>query len=113
MSERAVPTKPGLWYYRHIESHGMPDSILIVREVTAEDDDHGTFTEELVAEFSETDELLEVGNVNGTWLAPVPSAEAVQAAVANAQFILDGDGVLPAYRQLLIDMIAGLTGGEG
>jgi len=42
-----------------------------------------------------------------------PSAEAVQSAVANAQFILDGDGVLPAYRQLLIDMIAGLTGGEG
>ncbi len=45
--------------------------------------------------------------------ATVPSAEAVQAAVANAQFILDGDGVLPAYRQLLIDMIAGLNGGEG
>lgn len=42
-----------------------------------------------------------------------PSSEAVQAAVANAQLILDGDGVLPAYRQLLIDMIAGLTGGEG
>lgn len=42
-----------------------------------------------------------------------PSAESVQAAIANAQFILDGDGVLPAYRQLLIDMIAGLTGGEG
>jgi hypothetical protein len=37
----------------------------------------------------------------------------VQAAVANAQFILDGDGVLPAYRQLLVDAIAVLTGGEG
>lgn len=42
-----------------------------------------------------------------------PSAEAVQSAVANAQFILDGDGVLPAYRQLLEDAIAGLTGKGG
>jgi len=113
MSERVVPTKPGLWFYRHIEAHDMPDSVVLVREVTAEDDDHGTFTGELVAEFSEPDELLEVGNVNGTWLRPVPSAESVQAAVEamrKAAFVLEAYG---DHAVTLRKAIAGLTGGEG
>lgn len=113
MSERVVPTKPGLWFYRHIESHGLPDSVVTVREPTVEDDDHGTLSGGLVAEFSDTDELLDVWNVNGTWLAPVPSAESVQAAIdamRKAAFVLETYG---DHAVTLRNAIAGLTGGEG
>lgn len=116
MSERVVPTKPGLWFCRHIESHGLPDSVVTVREPTVEDDDHGTLSGGLVAEFSDTDELLDVWNVNGTWLAPVPSVEAVSAVQSKWNDLcqkLEAAGWHPSDVEDLNNAIAGLTGGEG
>lgn len=104
MSERAVPTKPGFWWCSFCGNKA-------VREVYVEESESPDDT--FLAVLDDAGEPWGVFSKEIQWIAPVPSSESVQAAIANAQFILDGDGVLPAYRQLLVDAIAGLTGVEG
>lgn len=84
MSDRALPTDPGFWWYRHHSSHNLPDAIITVREPRAEDEDNGCdiIDDELVAELD--GEILGVSNVNGEWLEPVaPLGTAARLAAAE------------------------------
>lgn len=79
MSERVVPTKPDVWWLCCHEYSSSDDQIVHVI------DEGGS----LVFYGGLFNGFLPVTSPCVTWLAPIPSAEAVQAAVEAMRFMKD------------------------
>jgi len=103
-SPHVVPTKPGFWWCSFCGSNA-------VREVYVEESDSPD--DPYLAVLDNAGEPWGVFAREIQWIAPVPSAEAVQAAVevmCKAAFVLEAYG---DHAVTLRNAIAGLTGGEG
>lgn len=107
MSERVVPTKPGWWRCSHVFSVSDEQIVHVIEEFGSLKFYGGLF-----------DGFVDVKSNNVSWIAPVPSAEAVHAAVESLKECRDE---LVTLRSRLLrgvveraeQAIAGLTVGEG
>lgn len=100
MSKRVVPTEPGVFYVK------WGDNTRTIARVSIK----GAY--DAVARFFNGADVS-AKNRNLEILAPVPSAEAVQAAVEAMRFAMKAESVSMVTRQMLNNAIAGLIGGEG